>query len=413
MNGEIGARRAIEALRAGVPNEAAVHALATAETGISSRFRDALDAASVYGNLVTTRGLLIAGGFGAGKSHLLGHLRLQALANNFVVSTVSISKETPLYDLRKVYAAAMRGASVPQMNEDVMRAVLGKLRGGDVLFEQLEQWTSSTPPSVAPVFAAILHLLSKSTTKADLKRRFERFLAGAKLNKAVLRRALNEDGAKNLFDLKYSESAIFVDLLAFAPRLMRAAGYRGWCVLFDEVELIGRYTPLQRGKAYAELARWLGIDASTAVEGIVTAAAITDDFAAEVIVDKRDNQLIETKLTDRGLVAEARRAVAAMGAIQSDAIHLHPPGDAELECDLEKVRHLYAQAYNWSPPEISVGSRESSKRMRTYIRSWITQWDILRLYGEQASVETKPLSTSYVETLELESHNTESDVDDR
>jgi hypothetical protein len=246
-----------------------------------------------------------------------------------------------------------------------------------------------------------------------LKRRFERFLAGAKLNKAVLRLALKEEGAKSLFDLKYSESAIFVDLLAFAPRLMQAAGYRGWCVLFDEVELIGRYTPLQRGKAYAELARWLGIDASTAVEGLVTAAAITDDFAAEVIVDKRDNQLIETKLTGRGLVAEARRAVAAMEAIQSDAIQLHPPGDAELACDLEKVRHLYARAYNWSPPEISVGSRESSKRMRTYIRSWITQWDILRLYGEQASVETKPLSTSYVETPELEGHNPESDVDDR
>ena len=36
---------------------------------------------------------------------------------------------------------------------------------------------------------------------------------------------------------------------------------QGWLLLFDEVELIGRYTLLQRGRSYAELARWLQPDA--------------------------------------------------------------------------------------------------------------------------------------------------------
>ena len=43
----------------------------------------------------------------------------------------------------------------------------------------------------------------------------------------------------------------------FVPRLMAAAGYKGWIVLLDEVELIGRYSLLQRAKSYAEVARWV------------------------------------------------------------------------------------------------------------------------------------------------------------
>ena len=43
-------------------------------------------------------GLLLGGGFGAGKSHLLTHLGHLAMSDGFVVSTVVISKETPLHD---------------------------------------------------------------------------------------------------------------------------------------------------------------------------------------------------------------------------------------------------------------------------------------------------------------------------
>jgi len=43
-------------------------------------------------------------------------------------------------------------------------------------------------------------------------------------------------------------------LIRFVPLLFRAAGCAGWCLLLDEVELIGRYTPLQRALSYA----WLG-----------------------------------------------------------------------------------------------------------------------------------------------------------
>ena len=56
----------------------------------------------------TALGMLVSGGFGSGKSHLLAQLERRALAEGFVCSKVAVSKETPLYDLGKVFKSASR-----------------------------------------------------------------------------------------------------------------------------------------------------------------------------------------------------------------------------------------------------------------------------------------------------------------
>ena len=91
------ARIAIEALRAGVPNREAVRLLGTEQTAIEQGFEQALQRAWADGARPPV-GLGIAGDFGTGKSHLLGCLREVALAQDFVVSRVVVSKETPLSD---------------------------------------------------------------------------------------------------------------------------------------------------------------------------------------------------------------------------------------------------------------------------------------------------------------------------
>ena len=55
-------------------------------------------------------GVLLGGGFGAGKSHLLEHIGRLALDQGFVVSRVVISKEIPLHDPVKVFQAAAASA---------------------------------------------------------------------------------------------------------------------------------------------------------------------------------------------------------------------------------------------------------------------------------------------------------------
>ena len=67
MTARIEARVAIEALRAGVPNGAAIRALGSTEDAIEMQFDERLDRVGDG-----AAGLVLAGGFGTGKSHLLG-----------------------------------------------------------------------------------------------------------------------------------------------------------------------------------------------------------------------------------------------------------------------------------------------------------------------------------------------------
>ena len=101
-------RRAMEALRNGVPNREAVRLLGCNQPQAETQFQDLLSRAS--DNAAPPRsalGMLVSGDFGAGKSHLLSHFEYRALSQGFVCSKVAISKETPLYDLGKVFKSAM------------------------------------------------------------------------------------------------------------------------------------------------------------------------------------------------------------------------------------------------------------------------------------------------------------------
>ena len=115
-------------------------------------------------------------------------------------------------------------------------------------------------------------------------RRIARLWAGTKVSVPAIRKALVAAGAGRMFPLKPVPAADATEQLTrFVPLLFRAAGYAGWCILLDEIELIGRYTALQRALSYVWLGAWLGLDGKRRFPGIVTAYAITDDFVAAVI----------------------------------------------------------------------------------------------------------------------------------
>ncbi|HEX8487475.1 MAG TPA: BREX system ATP-binding domain-containing protein, partial [Propionibacteriaceae bacterium] len=114
-------RRAIEALRSGVPNGDAVDALGSGQSQIEDQFTALLERVTGERSGPRSRGsMLIGAGFGEGKSHLLAHLSHLARSAGFVVSTVVISKETPLHDPAKVLRAALDSTVSPDGIRDVV-----------------------------------------------------------------------------------------------------------------------------------------------------------------------------------------------------------------------------------------------------------------------------------------------------
>jgi hypothetical protein len=397
-------RVAIEALRAGVPNRAAIRQLGSSEAELCEQFIGKLRRnreAPAAGRPI--EGEIVAGGFGSGKSHLLGFLAEQALKENHVVSLLPVSKETPLFDPQRMYAAAMRNAIVPNVNDDVMTAIISRLDPTSDGFADLEAWASDDRSGLSALFPALLYLIPKQTTTAEDIATIARFLGGSQLGVAKVRQWLRAAGASKLFGITATRAAdLAIQRLRFAPRLFQAAGYGGWCILIDEVELIGRYSALQRAKSYAEICRWLGFDNAVGVPGIVSVATITDDFKDQVLYGRLDQEKAPAALRGRGLEEPARLAEIAMRRLERGFPYLSPPGEDRLHRSLDRVRHLYAESYSWPAEAADIGERRAGSTMREFIKAWITVWDIRRIYGESDQVETETLAPDYQEGPELE-----------
>ncbi len=407
-------RRAIEALRAGVPNRVAIRLLGTAEAKISERFEENLRSCKTQlKDGGQAMGQVIAGGFGTGKSHLLGYLQDLALTENFIVSWVVISKETPLFDLGKLYVSAIRNAIVPNGNDDAMTAVLSKFgrKGGDA-YDELLHWAESAASGLSPLFAGLLYLFPHPDMFPERVQQIARFFAGGKISLATVRQWLREvDAVKRFVLTPIKQPDLIRQRLCFVPRLIAAAGYSGWVMLLDEVELIGRYSLLQRSRSYAELARWLGLDAEERVSGVVTVAAITDDFTSEVIRNRRDDEHAPTILSDKNERKAAERARLGITTLMEKQVLLQTPTAELLQDSLNKIRGFYSEAYGWNAPAVAVGEITSRKSMRQYIKSWITGWDLERLYGIRPEIETVDVAPDYEENKDIE-QATEKNGDD-
>lgn len=106
------ARRAVESLRSGVPSLPAVEALGLDEPDVTGAFEERLDALNRRDGKPIP-GFLVEGDFGTGKSHVLRYFENVSLKRQLAVSSVTISKETPLGDLPAVFRSAIASLKYP------------------------------------------------------------------------------------------------------------------------------------------------------------------------------------------------------------------------------------------------------------------------------------------------------------
>jgi P-loop Domain of unknown function (DUF2791) len=376
-------RRALEALRAGVPNRDAVTVLGSMQQGVEDRFSQLAAAVRVLPDGPAPGGMLIGGGFGTGKSHVLEHLAHVALSEGFVVSKVVISKETQLHDPAKVYRAAIEQAKVPGRPGSAIDEVGAGLQTDSPRYAELYRWAHQEDAPVDSRFAATLFLHEYARGDEEFADRIVRFWAGDPLAVADIRRRLKEAGAAATYRLdKIKERDLSVQRFRFVSRLMQAAGLAGWVILLDEAELIGRYSSLQRAKSYAEIARWVRGDRDDPAAPICAVLTTVDDFETQVLVGKNDVELLPKRLRAKATVEDellAGQAEAGMRIIEREQVQLQPPGREELDRTYGQLKQIHGEAYGWEPPDVAGLERLPSNRMRQYVRAWINEWDLRRL----------------------------------
>jgi hypothetical protein len=411
-------RRALEALRNGVPNRHAVRVLGCGQSEVEERFRQQLRSCR---DLVPTNeqaeGTLVAGGFGTGKSHLLEYLQHVAITSNFVCSRIVISKETPLYDLGKVFLAAIENAVLPRRRGQAVKEMAVNMMKSPS-YADFYRWANDPANGISALFPATLLLHERLNNDPELVEDITDFWSGERLAVAQVRQGLRQCGAAAAFTIKtVPVRQLANERFAFMARMIMGAGYAGWVLLIDEVELIGRYSLLQRGRSYAELARWMGRIEDGGYPGLTAVAAITDDFDISVLKEKGDSEYIGPRLRDKGteeMAVQAARAETGMRIIERQALHLEPPNEETLSRTYAVLRQVHGAAHEWEPPDVEGGGIATRRAMRSYLRRWINEWDLMRTHPDaDLHTEEEEVRPTYGEDDALEVPGAEESADPR
>lgn len=417
----IQAWRAVEALRAGVPNRDAVTFLGSSQPAIESTFRERL--AKLPASLENLRhipslGLAISGRFGSGKSHLLEYLQHVALEGNLVTSRVVISKETPMYDRSKLFDAAVGSITTPDRRANGLQEITGRLQFRSEAFghffsnlnEQATTWQRdpATDRGLAPWFAATVYVLQNAPANSEVADRIIRFWSGDPLPVSQLRGWLRELGQAAAFPIRGLRKAQLVpQRWRFLPMLIAAAGYAGWVIFVDEAELVGQYSILQRAKSYAEMARLLGALETDGLPGVLAVLAIADNYNSVVLDGGKNDQFgIRERLERRPSPDSQRIAAEAERGMQAirDARLVKDLAHDSAQAIVDKVRDLHAAAYQWQPPGPAVkDSFDASLTIRQRIKAALYEWDIRLLYPEiTPKIAISEQGPTYEERAELE-----------
>jgi hypothetical protein len=398
-------RRSIEALRAGVPNRAAVRQLGTDQQAIETRFLDALS--QVAANRAAGRqlpGFMVQGEFGTGKSHLLEWLQHVSLEAGFACSKVVIGKETPLGDLHKMFRAAIESLALPD-RVGGLPEVVERLRLDSQAYADLYRLVQDPEWHFDPLFQASLLLHERLHHDTELVDRIIAFWGGDRINISELKKQLRMIGQArpDLRSRRIQDLAL--PRFRFVAQLIGAAGYTGWVLLLDEVELVANLSLTARERSYAALAALAGQLRQRTIPGLLTIGTVTTEFTGVVFEQRRDREKIPQRWAERdpAYLADVEAGMHFLAPSGRKWMRIRPPDSETLQRTHDRVRELYGAAYGWRPPAEVLTDPGPSRSMRQHVRDWITRWDLLRLDpAYRPDIETQWVTPDLTERPDLE-----------
>jgi hypothetical protein len=410
-------RQSIEALRAGVPSRAAVRHLGTDQKAVEARFLDSLSqVAGGRGDGRQLPGFMVEGGFGTGKSHLLEWLQHISLENGFACSKVVISKETPLGDAHKLFRAAVDSLTLPDRVGGLREAV-EKLRRDSQAYADLYGLVQDPAWRFDPLFQATLLLFERLHSDTQFVDRVVAFWGGDRINVADLKKQLRTIGQARPDVRARRVRDLALPRFRFAAQLLAAAGYTGWVLLLDEVELVARLSLTARENSYATLAALSGHLKHTSVPGAFMVGAMTDDFTGVVFEQRRDREKIPQRWGERdpGYLAEIEAGMQFLASSsRRGGLKIQPPDSGALQHTFGQVRDLYEAAYGWQPPAEVLADLAPKRSMRQHVRDWITRWDLLRLDpAYRPDIEVQSVTVDLAERPDLELSDEPDEEDER
>lgn len=374
---DFGSKQVIEALRSGVPSRAVGMYFSEARPGVMKKITAKLDHLQEDG---ASDGFLYTGRYGEGKTHLLNTVFGMAAERNMVVSYVSLGKETPLDKPEQLYRKLIASSYLPGARQPGFRTRLmeeltpGSSLTGDLLAFSARELNSDKLYYLLKALVATKEEDSRELLLADLEGDYTSDAAVKRIYRAAI-------GKPAKISVPFSKRKHTSDYFHFISHLFSSFGYSGWVLLFDEAELISRFSKKARAKCYCEL--WNYLHPEGIMERAFTLFAFSSSYAEDVIDRKNELESVNT-------IFEAepdllKKATAGIQAILN-APELPPLNRDEIREILLSIVEFHSKAYDWSPfvaeDDLMRAAEGGGYLLRTRIRAAIEYLDQLYLYGE-------------------------------
>ena len=367
------ARHIIEALRSGVPSRAVGQYFSEARPKIMKEISDRLDQVCEQGK---SNGMVICGKYGEGKTHLLNTVFNLAHSNNMVVSYLSLSKETPMDKLYLVYQKLIQNTYLPQREQPGFLSELDKISAKSPTANEMLLYAAKQleTDKLYYLFRSYLNTEDadeKFLLQADLE---GDFVANASLKK-IYRRIFNQSVKYNV---NFTKTKHCRDYISFMSHLFTQMGYKGWAILMDETELMGRLGRKARLNAYRNMAGFLLPDRCP--EMTFSIFALSASYVEDVIEGKHEYMNLEE------VYPEEQEPARTVLDILTKAPQLLPLTREEINEVLCKIQDFHGKAYGWTPnlsaASLAASTQSGGYLLRTKIRAAIEFLDQLYQYGK-------------------------------
>lgn len=402
----------IESLRAGIPTRVSTRELPDLRASLTDTIRQDL---TQFAQGKRPPGRLAWGPYGQGKTHALTTVEHVALDLGFAVSRVSLSREVSCHHLMNFYGRVASEIRTPDSKLTGLTKAFSSKKAGDLVHSPLYQSDRYSHPLPAIVLEDYFYttgeeqdllagdLLGTRLTSPELKR-IHRNCRGEALPKFETNFRNTEHGSAYF--------GVMADAIALC-------GYKGWVLLLDEVELMGRLGKVGRLQAYRNL-NWLlnwsksstrqtddqelfGANPYPIYTFGVVASSLRNDvwFSGTSTPNAKSDRSQIPSLAGEKFGPKAETVIQGFfdRALSSHCPTIRPIETANLMDLLQHLVTLHGVAYAWEA-ELNLPDlvqRVGSQPIRTHIRAALEALDMAYLYHEQIDLGVAELVEASVQ----------------
>ena len=390
----------VESLRAGIPTRASTKALPDLRASITKLIKQDL-AQLAQGNI--PQGRLVWGAYGQGKTHALTTIEHVALELGFAVSRVSLSREVSCHHLFNFYGRVASAIRTPESQVFGIQLALDKKSRAD-LSDRIQEPNRYIHPLPNLVLEDYFY------TTGEEQDWLYGDLMGTRLAMPELKRihrAYREEQLPKFelnFGVKKHGSAYF----GVMADTITWCGYKGWVILIDEVELIGRLGKVGRLDAYRNLnwlMNWSEMSYPIYTVGVVATSLRNDVwFSSDSTKSAKKDRSQVPELAAQKLGEDAAVEMNKFFdlAISKQCPTTEPLSRSELIKIIESLEELHRIAYDWDGhlDIYKLIKHVGNQPVRTHIRAALEALDINYTYQEIIIPETTNLVEGSVEEEE-------------